>query len=92
MFQVSCEVSCEGSNGDGRWGLVGAVVVGRRSDGAENICDSPGEREGEDDPGDGSADGPEIYRQGAPEQEHGDLEHHRKALDGDVEMPLLVSV
>ena len=44
--------------------------------------------EGKDDPGNGAADDSEIYRWGAPEQEQGELKHHWKTLDGDVEVPL----
>ena len=55
------QVSCAGSDDDGKWGLVGTAVVGHRSKGEERVYD--GNSEGEEasgDPGDSAADGPEI--------------------------------
>jgi len=45
---------------DGRWHLVGTVVVDPCSECEEDVCGDPEEREDNDGLGDGTADFPEI--------------------------------
>jgi len=54
--------SYDGSADDGKWGLVGTIIVGRGNEGEESVRDAPGERKAENGPGDGAADGPEVHR------------------------------
>ena len=56
------------------------------------MYEDPEKREGKDDFSDRAADRPEIHRQSTPEQQQAELKHHRGALDGGVNFPLLESI
>ena len=78
---TSCHVSDGSPNDNGQRCLVGTAVGEYCCKGKEDVGNDPEECEGDDDPGDGVTDCPEMTRKGTAQQQQGELKYQRKAFD-----------
>lgn len=71
----------------GNGGLEGTITCDRRSDHDENVGCQSDRGDPNDDRGDSKVDRPKVPREGIHQEKQGRLEHRRKALHGEVELP-----
>ena len=71
----------------GNGGLERTIIRDRRSDHDENVERQSDGGDVNDDGSDGQIDRPKVPRESVSEEEQGRLEHKRKALHDEVELP-----